>query len=109
MDHTQVIEHMKLNRAESPCEMSEEYSFTDCINRKIAGNVGCQTFWTNFTGLAQCRNMSSIERYIREYYHHSFYMEDTELKWSTGCLPPCHFTEYRVREGKGMMIAKYLT
>ena len=92
----QVIEHMKLDRAESPCEMSEDYSFTDCINRRIALNVGCQTFWTNFPGLARCRNMSSIQRYISEYFRHSFHMEDTEIKLSTDCPAPCHFTEYRV-------------
>ena len=91
---------MKLNRAESPCELSEDYSFTDCINRKIALNVGCQTFWSNFTGLAQCRNMASLERYISEHFQHSFYMEDTELKLRTGCPTPCHFTEYRVGRKK---------
>ena len=91
---------MKLDRAESPCEKCEDYSFTDCINRKIASTVGCQTFWTNFTGLGRCRDMASIQRYLTEYYRHSFYMEDTEIKLRTGCPAPCHFTEYRVRQGR---------
>ena len=62
----------------------------------FALNVGCQTFWTNFPGLEQCRDLASIQRYITEYYRHIFHMEDTEIKLITGCPAPCHFTEFRV-------------
>ena len=38
----EVVKHKKLNRAGSP---SEESDYADCIVKKTAASVGCQTFW----------------------------------------------------------------
>ena len=91
----QVTYHSKLNRPSSQCEESEDYKYSDCLNRKIASLVGCQTFSTNFPGIAEC---STYEQYTNfsSVYEHFNNLEKNDLQAQSGCLRPCKYLEYRV-------------
>ena len=91
----QVTSHSKLNRPSSQCEESEDYKYSDCLNRKMASLVGCQTFSTNFPDLAEC---STYEEYTNfsSVYEHFNNLEKNDLQTQSGCLRPCKYLEYRV-------------
>ena len=91
----QVTYHSKLNRPSSQCEESEDYKYSDCLNRKMASIVGCQTFSTNFPDLSQC---STYEEYTNfsSVYEHFNNLEKNDLQAQSGCLRPCKYLEYRV-------------
>ena len=95
--YIEVVEHILINREESPCESSEDYIFGDCVNEKVARDVGCQTFWTNFTDLDTCSDEASIVRLINRHVQIQE-MERNKLEKLTGCLKPCVYTEYRVTQ-----------
>ena len=91
----QVTYHSKLNRASSRCEESEDYKYSDCLNRKMASLAGCQTFSTNFSDLSKC---STYEEYTNfsSVYEHFNNLEKNDLQTQSGCLRPCKYLEYTV-------------
>ena len=91
----EVVKHKKLNRAGSPCEESDSYHYADCIVRKTAASVGCQTFWTNFEGIPVCRTLEQIVKFSAE-YRNTILLEQTDIQRKTGCLLPCVYYQYQV-------------
>ena len=91
----EVVKHRKLNRAGSPCEESESYHYADCILRKTAVSVGCQTFWTDFEGIPVCNTYEQIVRFSDE-YRNTIFLEQTDIQRKTGCLLPCVYYQYKV-------------
>ena len=89
---SQAIEHQRMNRPNRPCEESEDYNLADCINRGMAQRVGCQAFWSNFSGIPICPDMGSLMEYIRAYEDLMYY--NTFDKH--GCPDPCTYIEYQV-------------
>ena len=55
----QAVLHSTLNMKTSPCLESPQSSYATCVNRRIAQEVGCQTFWTNYPGKADRPGVSS--------------------------------------------------
>ena len=91
----QAIKHERMNRASRPCEESEDYSLADCINQGMARQVGCQSFWSNFSRIPFCRDWGSLKKYIRA-YDDLMYLHETFDKH--GCLEPCTFIHYQVKK-----------
>ena len=98
----EVIRHVSINREESPCQSSEDYKFGDCIGEKVARDVGCQTFWTNWTGIPTCDSEENILENINRHLHMQE-MEKNELGRLTGCYKPCDFMEYKVSPVKALI------
>ena len=91
---SEVIEHEILSRQEHPCESSPHYSFGDCVFEKISKQVGCQSFWTNYSDIPNCGS-KNIFAYRNLYFNYTL-MEKRKLQKETGCLEPCSYTEYKV-------------
>ena len=94
----QVIQHVRLNRGESPCEEEEDYRFADCIMLTVASKVGCQGFWSDFTDLPICSNLEQIIS-LMENIQEMMRMEKFNLTKVSGCLDPCTYMEYKVIQG----------
>ena len=90
-----MIQHVRLNRVESPCEEAEDYRFVDCINLSVASQVGCQGFWSDYPDLPTCSNMEQIVS-LMENYQEMMTMEKLNLTKVSGCLDPCTYMEYKV-------------
>ena len=91
------IKHEKLNQPNQPCNSSQDYDFTFCIEKKIITTVGCQPPWTRFImeGHPLCDNLTKINEYsnkVNEFYD----MGKNDLFEETSCLIPCIFMEYKV-------------
>ena len=93
--YVEVIRHISINREESPCQSAEDYKFGDCVDEHVAREVGCQTFWTNFSAIPTCVGEEGILENINKHFHRQE-MEKNELGRLTGCYKPCDFMEYRV-------------
>ena len=91
----QVIQHIRLNRAESPCEEAEDYRFADCIMVAVASQVGCQSFWSNYPGLPTCSSLKQIIN-LMENFQEMMTMEKYNLTRVSGCRDPCTYMEYKV-------------
>ena len=93
-----VVEHIKLNDKDYPCEVSDDYSFTNCIRTKVLKKVGCRTKWENPLGLdLPLCNKSQIFEFSLEYEKYTE-LEQTELVEYTGCALPCSYKEYKLME-----------
>ena len=92
---SEVIEHEILSRQEHPCESSPHYSFGDCVFEKISKEVGCQSFWTNYSDIPYC-GRNNLFAYKNLYLNYTL-MEKRKLQKETGCLDPCSYTEYKVK------------
>ena len=77
---------MKLSREGRRCEAGEEYSFSDCVNTRLALMAGCQTIWTNFTGIPTCSNWTQLNGYISLYVDFMVSREEKQLLNETKCL-----------------------
>ena len=93
--YVEVIRHISINREESPCQSAEDYKFGDCVDEHVAREVGCQTFWTNFSAIPTCVGEEGILENINKHFHRQE-MEKNELGRLTGCYKPCDFMEYKV-------------
>ena len=91
----QVIQHIRLNRAESPCKEAEDYRFADCIMVAVASQVGCQSFWSNYPGLPTCSNVEQIISLMRN-FKGLMMREKYNLTRLSGCPDPCTYMEYKV-------------
>ena len=91
------MHHSTLNTKTSPCLESRHYSYSSCLNRKIVQHVGCQSFWTNFSGIPFCSDLSQYFRYLEE-YNNIVSLEKNKLLTKTGCLRPCQYMEYTVSQ-----------
>ena len=92
---SQATKHHRLNRASRPCEESKDYSLADCINQAMAQQIGCQSFWSNFSGIPICQNWTSLKNYIMSYEQLTYLNGHFDKH---GCLDPCIYTEYQVRK-----------
>ena len=95
--YLKAIRHEKLNQPNQPCNSSQDYDFTFCIEKKIITTVGCQPPWTRFImeGHPLCDNLTKIHEYsdkVLEFYD----MGKNDLLEETSCLLPCIFMEYKV-------------
>ena len=90
-----MIQHIRLNRAESPCEEDEDYRFVDCIMTSVASQVGCQAFWSDYPGLPTCANLEQIIT-LMESFQAMMMMEKHNITKVSGCLDPCTYMEYKV-------------
>ena len=90
-----AIKHQKMNRPSHPCEESEDYSLADCINQGMARQIGCQAFWSNFSGIPVCQDWGRLKKYIKAYENATLYLHGTFDKH--GCLDPCTYIEYQVK------------
>ena len=84
-----------MNRPSRPCEESEDYSLADCINQGMARQIGCQAFWSNFSGIPFCQDWGRLRKYIKAYVNTTLYLLGTFDKH--GCLDPCTYIEYQVK------------
>ena len=91
----QVIQHVRLNRVESPCEEAEDYRFADCIMHSVASKVGCQSFWSNYSGLPTCSNLEQIIS-LMENFQDILARDKYNLTRVSGCRDPCKYMEYKV-------------
>ena len=91
----QAIKHERMDRASRPCEESEDYSLADCINQGMAQQIGCQAFWSNFSGIPVCQDWGRLKKYIKAYENATLYLHGTFDKH--GCLDPCTYIEYQVK------------
>ena len=85
-----------MNHASSPCTDMAGHNYATCINVWIAKSVGCQSFWSNFTGIPVCSDIDQYNSYTSE-YDRVIGMEKNELLATTGCLRPCKYMEYSVK------------
>ena len=85
-----------MNHASSPCTNMAGHNYATCINVWIAKSVGCQSFWSNFTGIPVCSDIDQYNSYTSE-YDRVIGMEKNELLATTGCLRPCKYMEYSVK------------
>ena len=99
-----AVKHILLNRASSRCEESEDYRFGDCLHQKVAGEIGCQTFWTKFPGIPTCGTQSQLLQY-HLHYAQLVQLEKRVLMATTGCLDPCRYIEYRVRHSSNKIFS----
>ena len=90
-----MVHHITLHTEHSPCEASEDYSYADCVNRKVAQSSGCQLFWTKYTGVPVCSNLYQLSRYVQR-YDKLVNLEKNKLLVESGCLRPCSYMEYSV-------------
>ena len=93
--YLKVVYHITLNTEHSPCQESEHYSYASCINRKVSQTIGCQSFWTNYSGVPVCSDLEQYSRYVDE-YDRLVNLEKNKLRQETGCLLPCSYMEYSV-------------
>ena len=90
-----MIQHVRLNRVESPCEEDEDYRFVDCIMLSVASKVGCQGFWSDYADFPTCSNLEEITS-LMENFQEMMRMEKFNLTKVSGCLDPCTYMEYKV-------------
>ena len=84
-----------MNHKSSPCTNMAGHNYATCINVWIAKSVGCQSFWSNYTGIPVCSDIDQYNSYTSE-YDRVIGMEKNELLATTGCLRPCKYMEYSV-------------
>ena len=75
--------------------MGRGYNYATCVTTKIARTVGCQSFWTNLTGIPTCSDLQSYGKYMTE-YERIAHLEKNQLLAETGCLRPCKYMEFSV-------------
>ena len=92
---SQVISHERFSRADYKCDSSENYSFYDCIMRKISKLNGCQTFWTSYPNIPHCWNETKLLSFINLFWKY-YDMEKYDLSLQSGCTDPCNYMEYKV-------------
>ena len=93
--YLQVVQHSLLDRPTSRCEASEDYKFGDCLRETIVREVGCQTFWSNYSDIRTCTTQKEVLQY-HEKYGQLLNLERSLILERTGCLTPCTYMEYRV-------------
>ena len=94
--YLEVVLHRLINRADRPCESKPGYNFGDCVNDRVARDVGCQSFWSNLPN----RTICSEEEDILNFINRRMEIQETErneLEHLTDCHKPCVFMEYKVR------------
>ena len=97
--YLKVFQHITLNTEHSPCLESEHYSYASCINRKVSQTIGCQSFWTNYSGFPVCSDLKQYSRYVDE-YDRLVHLEKNKLRVESGCHLPCSYIEYSVGNTK---------
>ena len=86
-----------MNKHNSPCEESLEYSFTDCVKARAIRETGCTPTWNEDTDKfsRNCNNLENLEKY-EDYFGKLYYMDPYQLMNMTGCLTPCTYQEYEI-------------
>ena len=76
--------------------MSTQYSFSDCLEKKIMFQVGCQPFWIKTTGneLPICTSISQYHKYFDKYAVFQD-IDEIQLMDKSGCAKPCQYMEYK--------------
>ena len=92
-----VIQHIKLNRKDNPCQESLEYSFTKCMKTNTATKIGCRQKWDKSfeSDLPFCTTKEQLWKHGEEYWKFLL-LEQRELLEYTGCPLPCSYTEYKL-------------
>ena len=86
-----------MNRPESPCAISPDYFFHECIERKVISRIGCKAPWINITTSVNktCAERKSIREYLRKMMEINILGAKT-LAMKYGCIAPCNYVEYKV-------------
>ena len=82
-----------ISKTDNPCNMDEDYSFTDCLHKYAIKISNCSI---DFFGETQDRNFctkSGFKTYIQtlEYLKQE---EISKIKTETGCIPKCKTIQY---------------
>ena len=87
-----------MDKPNQPCESSESYSFTACIKNSISRRIGCRLEWDIWSSkdIPFCTKVDQLLRFEHEYNNVSDNWEQSEIVEHTGCLAPCHYTEYKL-------------
>jgi hypothetical protein len=98
MVHLDVVEHVKLNTEDNPCEESSDYSFTNCIKKRSTEKLGCQTKWEKPSDfdLPMCTK-DQLHDYGNKHEKYQ-YQEQAQLVKYTQCPLPCSYKEYKLVE-----------
>ena len=61
--YVRETKHVKLNRAEYPCQEGEEYDFRQCVKRSVYTKVGCKMEWDgqNFPEFSPCTEIQQLK------------------------------------------------
>ena len=61
--YVRETKHVKLNRAEYPCQEGEEYDFRRCVKRSVYTKVGCKMEWDgqNFPEFSLCTDIQQLK------------------------------------------------
>ena len=100
--YLQAIQRERLNRPGMPCEESQDYSYSDCINQGMARLIGCQSFWSDFPDIPRCRDFKSMNTYMKNYT--GMILDFKPGFDSLGCLEPCNYIKYEVTTNTIMII-----
>ena len=103
-----IVEHVKRNTAQRPCEENPGYSFTVCLQEAVQTLIGCSLPWTTGRKLGICTSLEQFDAFEKIY--HSMNDENPRnLGSKFGCKIPCKYreyildekTEYRFNDNKG--------
>ena len=83
----------------SPCVLSDDYSFSTCVENKIISEVGCKPYWIKDSGSGNMPTCTKLSQYHTFWikYNELNMMHGMELIEKTGCFKPCHYMEYKVQ------------
>ena len=92
------VYHVHLDKPGNPCQTSESYSFTACIKNSISGMIGCRLTWDSWSArtIPVCWTSEQLLLF-EKMYEMIDTLEMQSIIKITGCLPPCSYTEYRLK------------
>ena len=92
------IYHHMMNKPGQRCDPSESYSFTECIKNTISRRIGCRLEWDHWSSgdIPLCTTLDQLFLFQSDYYNISEMWQQSEIAEYTGCLVPCHYTEYQL-------------
>ena len=90
------VYHHLMNKPDHPCESSEAYSFTACVRNSISRKIGCRLVWDTWSSrdIPLCWTQDQLQQFEKEMYDINDNWEKSVLVEYTGCLTPCHYTQY---------------
>jgi len=93
--YVRETKHVKLNRADYPCQESKDYNFRQCVKRSVYKRVGCKMDWDQqgYEEFPFCSEIQDLKKYETEFLVLS-QVEEREVIKRTGCLPPCTFSQF---------------
>ena len=104
-----MIEHVKLNRPENPCNEDPEYDFQVCVKKSMANKTGCKMPWDLWSSI-QIDTFNDVEQ-INQFGELYFDIENinllTIMKY-TGCNKPGCYKEYKIAGEDKLMVGSGL-